>query len=104
MTTPVTTEPTPTPPTSPAFSITLSPYRWHLLLRDLEDHMQIVNRYGGDTVTLYEDIATQLLGEPVHAIHPQNPNPVYRPATPAKQAAPVGKPPRPWWAIWRTSN
>lgn len=50
---------------NPNINITMTSYEWHLLLNDIEDHLRIVNRDRRTTASLYEKIASQLLGAKV---------------------------------------
>lgn len=79
-------------------TVTLPVYRWHRLLRELEDHLSICNRDQRVAIELYQDIATQLGDRPVKFIHEQNPDPQFRPVRPQPIAPLTEKgAQRPWY-------
>jgi len=79
---------TPTTGNTANISISMSPYQWGRLLKDFDDHLRICNRDGSATVEFYEIIATAINGgKPVRVIHPDNPDPKYRPAPPVPPKA-----------------
>lgn len=49
----------------PEMTVTLSSHQWTLLLREMEDHMNIYNRDQNTNKKLFELIGSQLSGKPV---------------------------------------
>jgi hypothetical protein len=60
-------------PTKSQIPILLSAYQWHQLLRELEHSMRIVNRDQDILYGLYENISSQLNGNPVVVQRPEMP-------------------------------
>ena len=83
-------------------TITMTGYAWARLLSQLEDDMQVCNRNQAVTISLWENISTQLNGgNAVHMIHEDNCDPKYRPK-PVKVDAPavqdaLAEPKKSWW-------
>jgi hypothetical protein len=74
-------------------NISMTGYRWTRLLDRLYEDTAICNRNQEETIELYEEIATQLNGgKPVKLIHPQNPDPAYRPQREVKKTEETKEP------------
>lgn len=85
-------------------NIGMTGYRWKCLLQVIEDGMRICNRDQAEAILLYEEIATQLNGgKPVKVLHPQNPDPAYRPQAEVKPEPKTDKEKpskRTGWRFW----
>lgn len=56
---------------NPSFSVTMSVWEWHHLLRSMEESMSVVNRDRRNVRILYGKIATQMAGHNVDVIEPE---------------------------------
>jgi hypothetical protein len=83
-------------PTKSEISISLSAYRWHQLLRELEDAMRIVNRDNDALIGLYENIGSQLSGGPVVVERRKQP-----PVRPMESVSEERKPDSSFWSKFK---
>lgn len=58
-------QPTANPPEDAQIAVHLTPYEWHVLLRELEHFLRVVNRDRTNLTKTYEAIASQLAGSTV---------------------------------------
>ena len=87
-------EPIVLPSDTPSIKIEMSAFHWHLLLKDIEDHLRIVNRDWKTTAMLYEMISSQLLGGKVTYVVEKE---CFDPKVEEKAPSQTEKP-RNWWA------